>query len=224
MSTSRALVLFSGGLDSATCLYWAKSKFDSVYALSFDYSGRLEQEKRSFHAITRVAAVAESITVDLSFMQEASEVKGLREKLYSQTDSRWSSYVPARNLIFYSIAGHFAERLGASAIIGGHNLHDAEFFRDSSAKFIENLNRLFEQGCLTCDDQPYRVLLPLAAMRRQEIVKLAMNLAVPIELTWSCHGDNEFHCGQCYSCRERLNAFSSMGLSDPVFASTGSAL
>ena len=220
MNGKRALVLFSGGLDSATALYWAKTKFDSVSLISFNYSGRLVQEKLSFETVSGRAGIKDRITVDLPFMREASEARDI-ERAGIGADSRSASYVPARNLIFYSIAAHFAEYLGASDIIGGHNLHDAEFFRDSSPGFIEKLNHLLEQSCLTCDGHPYKIILPLATMSRQDVVELAMKLGVPIELTWSCHNDGNFHCGKCYSCVQRLQAFSALGLTDPVFDRVG---
>lgn len=214
MTGNSALVLFSGGLDSATSLYWAKTKFDSVSALSFNYHGRLEQEKRAFESVTERAGVKERIIVDLPFLKEAADAAG---EMGIGTDSRWSSYVPARNMIFYSIAGHFAERSRIPAIIGGHSLDDAEFFRDSSPEFMEGLNSLFGRSCLTCSsDWTFQIMLPFASIRRGGIVKLALELGVPVDLTWSCHNDVEVHCGKCFACQERSRAFGELGIADPA--------
>jgi 7-cyano-7-deazaguanine synthase len=121
-------------------------------------------------------------------------------------------------MIFYSIAAHYAEYLGIKWIIGGHNMHDVKFFKDASKGYIEKINSLFQEGCLMCDGQPYRIVLPLAEMDRREIVQLAIKLELPVELTWSCHKEGDMHCGQCYACKQRLEAFGSLGLQDPVFA------
>jgi 7-cyano-7-deazaguanine synthase len=212
----KALVMLSGGLDSATCLYWAKEKFSDVSAITFNYFGRLAQERRAAAKLAKGAGVNELIQVDLPFVKEASDFyNGRLEK--RDPDALWSSYVPARNLVFYSIAAHYAEYLGAKCIIGGHNLHDVKFFKDASKDYIEKLNALFKEGCLLCNDQAYRILLPLSEMNRKEIIKLAMKLKTPIEQTWSCHREGRIHCGRCYACKQRLKAFLSLGLKDPAF-------
>lgn len=213
---NKALVMLSGGLDSATCLYWAKEKFSNISAITFNYVGRLVQEKRAVAKLAKGAGVAELIQVDLPFVKEASDFYNGRLKK-QDSDALWSSYVPARNLIFYSIAAHYAEYLGTRWIIGGHNLHDIKFFKDASKDYIEKLNALFKEGCLLCDGQAYRILLPLSEMSRKEIIRLAMKLKIPIEQTWSCHREGNVHCGRCYACKQRLEAFGSLGLKDPAF-------
>ncbi|MEP0825262.1 MAG: 7-cyano-7-deazaguanine synthase [Nitrososphaera sp.] len=212
----KVLVMLSGGLDSATCLYWAKKRFSDVLAITFNYYGRLVQEKRSTAKLARSAGITELITVDLPFVKEASDFYNGRLKKHDP-EALWSSYVPARNLMFYSIAAHYAEYLGVKWIIGGHNSHDIEFFRDASSRFIEKLNALFKEGCLLCNGRTYKIVLPLAKKNRTEIVMLAKRLKVPIAQTWSCHRDGKTHCGKCYACRQRLDAFRSLGLVDPVF-------
>lgn len=212
----RALVMLSGGLDSATCLYWAKKRFTDVSAITFNYHGRLAQERRSAARLAKGAGVAELISVDLPFVKEAADFYNGRLKRHDP-QALWSSYVPARNLMFYSIAAHYAEYLGARWIVGGHNSHDVEFFRDASSGYIEKLNALFREGCLLCNGRTYRIVLPLAKKDRKEIVRLAGRLKVPIGQTWSCHNEGRAHCGRCYACRQRLDAFHSLGLKDPAF-------
>jgi 7-cyano-7-deazaguanine synthase len=212
----KALVMLSGGLDSATCLYWAKEKFSDVSAITFNYFGRLVQEKRAATKLAKGAGVAELIQVDLPFVKEASDFYNGRLKK-QDPDALWSSYVPVRNLMFYSIAAHYAEYLGANRIIGGHNLHDVRFFKDASRDYIEKLNALFKQGCLLCNGRAYRILLPLSGMNRKEVIRLAIRLRAPIEQTWSCHRQGSVHCGRCYACRQRIEAFGSLGLKDPAF-------
>jgi 7-cyano-7-deazaguanine synthase len=214
--TDKALVMLSGGLDSATCLYWAKEKFANVSAITFNYVGRLAQEKRAAARLAKGAGETELIKVDLPFMREASDFYNGRLKK-QDSEARWSSYVPARNLMFYSIAAHHAEYLGAKWIVGGHNLHDATFFKDATGSYIGRLNALFSEGCHFCDGRAYQVLLPLAQMNSKEIVRLAIKLKTPIRQTWSCHLEGKAHCGRCYACKQRLEAFGSLGLKDPAF-------
>jgi 7-cyano-7-deazaguanine synthase len=219
MRSDRVLVMLSGGLDSATCLYWAKEKYSEVIAITFNYFGRLVQEKRASVQLVKAAGINNLIEIDLPFVKEAGDssyyIGRFREN--PRYDAQESSYVPARNMIFYSICAHYAEYLGAKWIIGGHNLHDAKFFKDASKRFIDKINILFKEGCLLCNDQAYQILLPLSRMNRKQIIRLAIKLKAPIELTWSCHREGTVHCGSCYACRQRLEAFDDLGLKDPVF-------
>src|SRR5579884_940136 len=214
-----ALVMLSGGLDSATCLYWAKKKFGHVRAITLNYFGRLENEKMAAEKLVMHAGLTDPIVVELPFLKEASDYYGRDpENPKAGNAAVLSSYVPARNLIFYSIAAHYAEFLGAKWIVGGHNSHDVMFFNDASKDYIQKINSLLKEGCLFCDGRPYQIVLPLAEMNRKQVIKLAMELHVPIELTWSCHDKQPMHCGKCYACAQRIEAFSSLGLTDPVFA------
>jgi 7-cyano-7-deazaguanine synthase len=219
MRSDRALVMLSGGLDSATCLYWAKEKYSEVIAITFNYFGRVVQERRASVQLIKTAGINKLIEIDLPFVKEAADSSYYSGRLKENPHSyaQESSYVPARNMIFYSIGAHYAEYLGVKWIIGGHNLHDAKFFKDASKRFIDKINMLFKEGCLLCNDQAYQILLPLSRMNRKEIIRLAIKLKVPIELTWSCHREGTVHCGSCYACRQRLEAFDDLGLKDPVF-------
>jgi 7-cyano-7-deazaguanine synthase len=212
----KALVLLSGGLDSATCLYWAKKKFSDVIAITYNYSGRIESEKRATAKLADSAAASRLIEIDLPFVKEASDhFQGKQEQ---DETGLWSSYIPARNMMFYSIAAYHAEFLGVKSIVGGHNMHDVEFFKDASRGYMDKMNALFRDGSLLRNGSIYKIALPLAKMRRKGIIQLAARLQVPIELTWSCHRDGLEHCGDCYACRQRKEAFNSLGKPDPAFA------
>jgi len=212
---SDAIVLLSGGLDSATCIYWAKKKFEKVSAITFNYFGRIENEKTATAELAKTAGVSDLIVVDLPFLKEASDFYSGNFK-GGDADGMLASYMPARNMIFYSIAAHYSEFLGAKSIIGGHNTHDVLFFRDASKDYIQKINSLFQEACLFCNGESYQILLPLAEMDRKRVLELAIDLRVPIELTWSCHNNGNAHCGKCYACRQRIEAFNLLGLKDPV--------
>jgi 7-cyano-7-deazaguanine synthase len=219
MRSDKAIVMLSGGLDSATCLYWAKEKYSEVIAITFNYLRRLVQEKHASVSLVKAAGINKLIEIDVPFLMEVGDSSSYYNRRFRNlhSDALWSSYVPARNMIFYSISAHYAEYLDAKWIIGGHNMHDIKFFKDASKVFIDKMNVLFKEGCLLCNDQAYQIQLPLAKMNRKQIIKLATKLKVPIELTWSCHREGNIHCGSCYSCRQRLEAFDDLGLKDPAF-------
>ncbi|MDF2783066.1 MAG: queC2 [Nitrososphaeraceae archaeon] len=218
MKKSNALVMLSGGLDSATCLYWAKEKFSRVYAITFDYYDRIENERKATIALSRKANASKLLKVSIPFIKESSDFYGGRHGPRKR-DSRWSSYIPARNIIFYSIAAHFAEFLDIKWIIGGHNRDDGLFFKDATASYLKQMNSLFNKGSLYCGNKPYNLLAPLANLDRMEIINLALKLKVPLALTWSCHRKGEEHCRQCYACMNRIKAFKHLGISDPALGS-----
>ena len=213
MARDRALVLLSGGLDSGTCLYWAKKKFAEVRAITFNYYGRIQKEKWAAKALAKSAGVSNVIEIELPFVKEMSDLSSKRRL---QGGGLWASYVPARNMMFYSIAAHHAEFLGINRIVAGHNSHDVSFFKDASRTYIDRLNALFKQGCLLCNGKSYRIVLPLAKMKREEIIELAIGLNAPIELTWSCHRNGDTPCGNCYACKQRAAAFRRLGIADPA--------
>ena len=215
MRKTKALVMLSGGLDSATCLYWAKKNFSDISAITFNYYNRIENEKRAAIELARRSNIVNFLEINIPFIKEFSDFYN-DDHLQAYHDMRLASYVPARNLIFYSIAAHYAEFLDIKWIIGGHNIHDGTFFIDATKDYIEKLNLLIKLGCLFCKDDPSEILIPLAEMDRKTIVNLAIELDVPIELTWSCHNKDETHCGQCYACIQRIQAFSSLGIKDRV--------
>lgn len=209
-----SLVLLSGGLDSATCLYWAMKKFDDIRVITFNYFDRGRQEKRATIKIARKAGLPNVVEVDIPFVKEYSEFANAKKV---KQDERLPTYIPSRNLMFYSIAAHVAESLRIKWIIGGHNGHDGTFFKDATSDYLDKINLLFRQGSPFSNHDPCMILTPLCKMNRKEIVKLALSLEVPLELTWSCHGRTRKHCGMCYACRQRLDAFKSLGIRDPVF-------
>ena len=214
--SKKALVMLSGGIDSSTCLYWAKNKFSEVLAITFNYHGRIENEKKATARLARRANVTKLLEIDVPFIREYSDFNKSPVLNYDY-DRRLSSYIPARNMIFYAICAHYAEFLDIKWIIGGHNSHDAEFFRDARKGYIKKINSLLRQGCPIISNNIPTILLPLIDMNRQKVISLALRMDVPLELTWSCHNEGETHCGQCYSCSQRFDAFSSLGIKDPVF-------
>lgn len=214
--SDKALVLLSGGIDSATCLYWARSKGYDVYALTYNYYDRWTKEIESARELSRKAGAKEFIEADLPFVKEAFNVLGYEGDYVKDNDRRWPFYIPAKNLIFYSLAAHWAEYMKARWIIGGHNKQDMQFYTDATSDFLGRLNALMKEGCMLCDGSHYEITAPLADLDRLGVIKLAFELKVPLELTWSCHVKTPKHCGKCYGCRSRMEAFTALGMKDPV--------
>ncbi|MEM0442083.1 MAG: 7-cyano-7-deazaguanine synthase [Candidatus Nitrosocaldus sp.] len=209
----RALVLLSGGIDSATCLYWAKSKGYEVYALTLNYHNRWIKEIEAARLIARDADIM-LIELELPFVKEAFNVYGYSPSNYKDDDLRWPFYIPSKNLLFYSIAAHIAEYMHVRWIVGGHNRDDMLFFKDASKEYIDGINRLFKQGFML--NEPAEIVTPLADLSKVEVVRLALQLGVPLEHTWSCHLRVERHCGRCHGCISRLEIFKSLGIEDSV--------
>ena len=211
----KAIVLLSGGLDSATCLYWAKNQKYDVYAITFNYFDRWMKEIESARQLSK-SANAKMIELDIPFVKEAFNVLGYEGEYVRDGDARWPFYIPAKNLIFYSIAAHYAEYMNAKWIVGGHNKQDTQFYTDASKDYIGMLNGLLRDGCMLCNGSHYQINTPLADLDRLQVIHYAMDMRVPLELTWSCHVKTQKHCGKCYGCKSRKAAFEALGFKDPV--------
>ena len=183
----KAVVLVSGGLDSAVALAWAKERF-AVTALSFDVAGRPRREAKACDAVVKHARVP-MLRVKTPF---------LRPQL--------SGYVPARNLVFHAIALSQAEERGADAVVAGHNLSDASAFDDARPAYFRRVESL---------GQGIRILLPFARFTDAEVIALGTRMGVPLRLTWSCYRDRARPCRRCSACRGRLQSFRNAGMEDP---------
>jgi 7-cyano-7-deazaguanine synthase len=203
---SRALILLSGGIDSAAALAWAHKNFEARIALSFDYHLRPFRERLAVYRLLQ-SFPANLIEVPIPFMREAADA---RVKL---PETLPEGYVSNRNLIFYSIAAHFAEYNACDAIVGGHTGEDPEAFPDSASSFFRDFEELTNRALLI---RKIRIELPFAKLDKTQVLQKALSWRVPLEFTWSCYWDREVPCGTCVSCRERADAFARLGVSDPL--------
>ncbi len=214
-SRARALILLSGGIDSAVCLWWSKAQGWDLLPLTVDYHERPAAEVRAVRSLLAAADVKDLVQVPLPFLKEVSDLRqeGLRNPLLSGAPD---AYIPARNMIFYALAGYYAETLGAPLVVGGHNGVDPETFPDSSPDFFTHVNSLYRLGLWSYPKNRVSIKLPLAGKPKEEVVNMGLKLGVPFERTWSCYFDGEAHCGRCPSCVERREAFLRVGVPDPV--------
>ena len=221
----RAVVLASGGLDSTVTAAVAKEAGYSLCLLSVGYGQRHHIE------ISRARQVAhwlhsrthKILDVDLGgFGGSALTGNGEVPKSRSEEDRQQGipvTYVPARNIIFLSLALSFAEVQGASAIYFGANIRDYSGYPDCRPEFIEAFAHMAKVGMKSgVEGQDIEIRAPLLMMTKAEIIKKGMELGVPFALTHSCYDPdvNGVACGQCDSCLIRLEGFREAGLDDPI--------
>lgn len=120
-------------------------------------------------------------------------------------------------MIFYGIGAAYAETLGIDTIVFGSNADDTRELPDATSDFIQRMNELLRIGTrIGTNGLPTRIVNPLIDHNKVEVLKLALQLRAPLELTWSCYEDVEIPCGKCRGCRNRLDAFKQLGMTDPL--------
>jgi 7-cyano-7-deazaguanine synthase len=222
--TKKAVVLLSGGLDSAVTLGKAINDGYEVNPLTIDYGQRHKKELISAQKIGLYYNVKEHkiMNIDLtqiggSALTEASipipEKRGSND---IGTDIP-STYVPARNTIFLSIALGYAEVVGAHSIYIGANALDYSGYPDCRPEFLEAFQKVAEYGTKAgVEGNPIMIKYPLIDMTKADIIRLGKQLDVPLHLTWSCYKGEVRACGKCDSCLLRLKGFSEAGFEDSI--------
>ena len=233
MSTSttpqNAVVLLSGGLDSVTCLYWAKANYANVTAVSFNYGQRHNSE---LNAAKKIAATAQVnhriIDIDLaqlggSALTDASlVVPDAKQTDFSDNqhnDSIPITYVPARNTIFLSYALALAEVTQSNALVIGVNAVDYSGYPDCRPEYIEAFEKMANLATKAgVMGNHLHIATPLLQLSKAEIIKLGVSLGVDYALTVSCYrADSEGRaCGHCDSCYLRQQGFLQAEIDDPT--------
>jgi 7-cyano-7-deazaguanine synthase len=225
-NSRRAVVLVSGGLDSATILAIAKQEGFETYALSFDYGQRHRFELDAAHRVCEAAQVTRHIVVPLDL--RAFGGSALTDDIAVPKDRSESemtggipiTYVPARNTIFLSVALGWAETLNANDIYIGVNAVDYSGYPDCRPEFIaafQNLANLATKAGVEGTTR-WTIHAPLISMSKADIVRKGTSLGVDYGLTHSCYDPDPQgrSCGHCDSCLLRLRGFADAGLKDPV--------
>ena len=217
----KAVVLLSGGLDSATALAMARARGFACHALSLDYGQRHAAEL----AAARRVAAAQSAVEHKILALDLTQIGGS-----ALTDSRIAvpetaaagipvTYVPARNTVFLALALGWAEVLGAGDIFIGVNAVDYSGYPDCRPEYIAAFERLANLATRAgIEGHGFRIVAPLIHMSKAEIIRAGMNLGVDFGLTVSCYAaDIEGRaCGRCDSCRLRAAGFAAAGVADPT--------
>lgn len=215
----KAVVLLSGGMDSATVLYYAANIGYDCRCLIFDYGQRHKKEIRLAKRIARVRGVPyEVVSFRMPWKGSA-----LLDKRMAVPKGRHigrkipSTYVPSRNTVFLSFGVSYAEAIGASAVFIGANAVDYSGYPDCRPRHYRIFNELIRFGTKAgVEKRRMEVLAPLINMTKAEIVKLGRKLGVPHELTWSCYSGGKRPCLKCDSCTLRTKGFNQAGVKDPL--------
>ena len=217
----RAVVLLSGGLDSATALAIARSQNFECYALSVEYGQRHSAELDAARRVAAAAGVSDHrvMRVDLAGIGGSALTDTTIAVPESPTTGIPVTYVPARNTIMLSLALGWAEVLGAGDIFIGVNAVDFSGYPDCRPEFIAAFARLATLATKAgVEGQPYRIQAPLISLSKAEIIREGLRLGVDYALTVSCYqadGDGRA-CGKCDSCRLRRAGFAAAAVSDPT--------
>ncbi len=218
----KAVILLSGGLDSATVLAMARHDGRECIALSFAYGQRHEIELAAARRVANAIGVVEHIVypIDLRLFGASA----LTDSINVPKDAVGApgipvTYVPARNTIFLSIALGLAEATGATEIWMGVNAIDYSGYPDCRPEFIEAFQRVIERGTKSGIErgQP-RVITPLIELTKAEIIRRGVELGVDYSLTHSCYDPDAVGraCGHCDSCLLRKRGFAEAGVPDPT--------
>lgn len=224
----RAVVLLSGGLDSATAAAWAKAEGYDLHALSFDYGQRHRRELAGAKAVAKalgarehkvlrlpVGELGHSALTDRSIAVPDAPKPGPGGRAIGSTIP--STYVPARNTVFLAFALGHAEVAGASAIVIGANALDYSGYPDCRPEYLEAFERMANLATKAgVEGRTVKVLAPLLHMSKRDIVATAQRLGAPVALTWSCYRGGRRPCGTCESCVLRAKGFAEAGIADPA--------
>lgn len=211
MPNTKAVVLLSGGMDSATCCYEAKAAGREIYALTVNYGQRAQRELCAAREIAQAVGARQHHVYPLdltlwggSALTDTSievPTTGVTESAIPVT------YVPARNAILLSLALSWAEVLGAEAIYIGVNSLDYSGYPDCRPEFIAAFQQMANLATkATVQGATIQIATPLQHLSKLDIVRRAAALQVPLDKTWSCYRDGDQPCGVCDSCRLREEA------------------
>jgi 7-cyano-7-deazaguanine synthase len=216
----KAVVLLSGGLDSSTTLFFAKAKGYDAHCLIFDYGQRHRKEIERAKKIARAAACdCQLVKIALPWQGSALLDKKIPLPAHRDIvpDEIPATYVPARNIIFLSFAASYAEAIAGHAIFIGANAVDYSGYPDCRPEFLASYEAMLHRGLKTgVERRPVKVIAPLIAKTKADIIRLAVRLKVPLALTWSCYRGGQKPCGVCDSCLLRQKGFAAVGIADPA--------
>lgn len=225
---SKAVVLLSGGQDSTTCLFWARTLFDEVHAIGIYYGQRHRAELSAAAAIAEKAGVPFTVLeapvlgglADSALVSEEAELTGSGGRPDSEMPQGLpSSFVPGRNILFLSLAAAYAVKMGAHDIVTGVCQTDYSGYPDCRREFIDAMEKALEAG-LPSSARPIRILTPLMYMTKAETVRMARRLSSgcweALSLSITCYNGKKHGCGTCPACALRAKGFEEAELEDPA--------
>lgn len=229
MRNRKAVVLLSGGLDSAVTLYKARKSGYKCFCLSFDYGQRHKREIESAKKIAHTANCPyQLLNINLpwkgsSLLDRNIFIPGqLNRQAGKPADRIPSTYVSARNIIFLSFALSYAEAISAKAIFIGAHTGDYSGYPDCRPEFYRAFSKVASCGTKTgIEKRKIEIKTPLIGRTKAQIIRLGSRLGVPFKFTWSCYKGGRSPCGECDSCYFRAKGFSEIGIEDPLLVNKG---
>jgi len=221
---NKAVVLLSGGLDSATAAAMAGAKGYALYALTIAYGQRHAREVSAARAVAAALGVRQHRVVDISLREIGGSAltADIPVPLGRAAEEIGAgipiTYVPARNTIFLSVALGYAEVVGAETLVIGVNQVDYSGYPDCRREFLAAFQHLANLATKAGVEGAahFRVWAPLVDMTKAEIIRAGLRLGVDYSLTWSCYTGGDRPCGRCDSCLLRLAGFTEAGVKDPL--------
>jgi 7-cyano-7-deazaguanine synthase len=218
----KAVVCLSGGMDSSVCAALAARDYDA-YAVHFSYGQRTEaRELTSAREVARIVGIRELLHLKIDLFRRIGgsaltdisiDVPVASAEEESIGNEVPVTYVPFRNAHFLSAAVSWAEVLGARTVLIGAVEQDSSGYPDCRPAYYDAFNQLIRMGTKEGD---IRIVTPLIALRKSEIVRLGVELGAPFHVSWSCYTGEAEACGICESCILRLRAFRDAGAVDPI--------
>ena len=224
----KAVCLISGGLDSCVSAFIARDEGYEIYALSFNYGQRHDKEIKSAKNVAKSVGAKRHIVFDLdlsvfggSSLVDKKQNPELDHRLDEIGEKIPSTYVPARNTVFLSIALAYAETVDAEAVFIGATATDYSGYPDCRPDYFNAFQKLFDLATKKgVEGGKIKIETPLLNLSKKEIIEKGADLNAPFEKTWSCYLGKSSACGRCDSCLLRLKGFKEAGLEDPLVYET----
>jgi len=216
----KAVCLLSGGMDSSTLAYLARSRGYDLLALHLNYGQRTEaRELAAARAVAERLGVTEFLPVSVEYLRlfgrsSLTDPSIGVESFDPSKPELPNTYVPFRNGNLLAIATSYAESRDADAIFIGVQALDYSGYPDCRPQFIAAFQRAIDLG--TADTTSIRLETPFVGLTKTDILRIGTDLGVPYDLTWSCYQAEDEACGVCGSCHFRQAAFAELGLEDPI--------
>lgn len=219
--SKKAVIVLSGGLDSTTCMGIAKHQGYQLYPITFHYGQRHNREVEQAKKVAEFYQAVQHKVVNIGFLNEiggsALTDAGIDVPTDGEQDGIPSTYVPARNMIFLSLASAYAEVIGAEAVFIGVSAVDFSGYPDCRPDFIRSMEQTVNLATKAgTTGEKLRIEAPLMHLTKADTVKWGLELGVPYELTTSCYQGGEEACAVCDSCRLRIKGFKEAGGADPI--------
>ncbi|MDM7860013.1 7-cyano-7-deazaguanine synthase QueC [Alteromonas sp. ASW11-36] len=214
--TQRAVVVYSGGMDSYTVLHKALAENKEIFAVTFNYGQRHAKEVDVAASVCKDLGIVHKV-VDISSINQLIGGSALTDEIdvpegHYEEPSMQQTVVPNRNMILLSLAVGYAVSLNANKVYYGAHSGDHAIYPDCRPEFVEKMNTV----CQVANYEPVEIVTPYLHNSKIEILTDGLTMGLDYAQTWTCYNGREKACGKCGACQERLEAFAENGVTDPL--------